>query len=75
MNNVTIIVTRRLNVTDLQEIVMEDVNQDGRGSLVMMVDIYNLEDHIYYPHIQLNRESTITLLTGILLLIILFDIS
>lgn len=63
MNNVTIIVTRRLNVTDLQEIVMEDVNQDGRGSLVMMVDIYNLEDHIYYPHIQLNRESTITLLT------------
>lgn len=55
MNNVTIIVTRRLNVTDLQEIVMEDVNQDGRGSLVMMVDIYNLEDHIYYPHIQLNR--------------------
>lgn len=31
VNNVTKIVTRRLNVTDLQESVMEDVNQDGQG--------------------------------------------
>lgn len=30
-NNVTIIVTRRLNVTDSQEIATEDVNQDGQG--------------------------------------------
>lgn len=37
MNNVTTIVTRRLNVIDLQEIAKEDVNQDGQGSPVMMV--------------------------------------
>lgn len=31
VNNVTKIVMRRLNVTNLQESVMEDVNQDGQG--------------------------------------------
>lgn len=55
MNNVTIIVTRRLNVTDLQESVTEDVNQDGQGSRVMMVSINNvmahLEDSNHYSHI------------------------
>lgn len=54
-NNVTIIVTRRLNVTDLQEIATEDVNQDGQGSHVMMVRIVNsithLEDNNYQSHI------------------------
>lgn len=39
VKNVTIIVTRPLNVTDLTENAMEDVNQDGQGSLVMRVRI------------------------------------
>lgn len=50
-DNVTIIVTRPPNVTDLQEIATEDVNQDGQGSLVMMVRINNsitiLEENHY----------------------------
>lgn len=46
VNNVTKIVTRRLNVTDLQESVMEDVNQDGQGSHVMMVRIINSITHV-----------------------------
>lgn len=37
VNNVTTIVTRRLNVIDLQESATEDVNQDGQGSPVLMV--------------------------------------
>lgn len=37
VSNATIIVTRRLNVIDLQESATEDVNQDGQGSRVMMV--------------------------------------
>lgn len=41
VNNVTIIVTRRLNVIDLQENATEDVNQDGQGSLVMMVLLWH----------------------------------
>lgn len=41
VNNVTIIVTRRLNVIDLQEDATEDVNQDGQGSLVMMVLLWH----------------------------------
>lgn len=41
MSNVTIIVTRRLNVIDLQEIATEDVNQDGQESPVMMVMLWH----------------------------------
>lgn len=45
-NNVAIIVTRPLNVTDLQESVTEDVNQDGEETLVIMVSINNVMTHI-----------------------------
>lgn len=41
VSNVTIIVTRRPNVIDLQEIATEDVNQDGQGSPVMMVMLWH----------------------------------
>lgn len=54
-NNVAIIVTIPSDVTDLQESAMEDVNQDGRGSLVTMVSISNsitnLEKTIIIIHI------------------------
>lgn len=48
VNNVTIIATRRLNVIDLQESAMEDVNQDGQGTHVMMVMLW---------HRRLRRRS------------------
>lgn len=52
VNNATKIVTRRLNVTDLQESVMEDVNQDGQGSHVMMVrTLYHTYKTIIIIHI------------------------
>lgn len=41
VNNVTIIATSRLNVIDLQESAMEDVNQDGQGTPVMMVMLWH----------------------------------
>lgn len=41
VNNVTTIVTRLLNVIDLQEIAKEDVNQDGQGSPVLMVMLWH----------------------------------
>lgn len=54
-NNVAIIVTIPSDVTDLQESAMEDVNKDGRGSLVTMVSISNsitnLEKTIIIIHI------------------------
>lgn len=45
VSNVTTIVTRRLNVIDLQEIAMEDVNQDGQGSHVLMVMFWHRRPH------------------------------
>lgn len=54
VKNVTIIVTRPSGVTELQESATADVNQDGQGSLVMIVSFDNgnihLEDNIYYLH-------------------------
>lgn len=45
VSNVTTIVTRRLNVIDLQEIATEDVNQDGQGSHVLMVMFWHRRPH------------------------------
>lgn len=56
VNNVTIIVTRRLNVIDLQENATEDVNQDGQGSLVMML----VKNRTMEQIVQINVEQTVS---------------
>lgn len=56
VSNVTIIVTRRLNVIDLQEIATEDVNQDGQGSPVMMP----VKDRTMEQTVQINVEQTVS---------------
>lgn len=62
VKNVTIIVTRPSDVTELQESATADVNQDGQGSLVMIVSFDNgnihLEDNIYYLHTLWNSGPT-----------------
>lgn len=56
VSNVTIIVTRRLNVIDLQEIATEDVNQDGQGSPVMM----SVKNRTMEQTVQINVEQTVS---------------
>lgn len=56
VSNVTIIVTRRLNVIDLQEIATEDVNQDGQGSPVMMP----VKNRTMEQTVQINVEQTVS---------------
>lgn len=62
MSNVTITVTRRLNVIDLQEIATEDVNQDGQGSRVMMP----VKNRTMEQTVQINVEQTVSMLRVIM---------
>lgn len=62
VNNVTTIVTRRLNVIDLQEIAKEDVNQDGQGSPVMMP----VKNRTLEQTVQINVEQTVSMLRVIM---------
>lgn len=58
MNNVTTIVTRLLNVIDLQEIAKEDVNQDGQGSPVLMA----VKNRTMEKTVQINVVQTVSTL-------------
>lgn len=62
MSNVTIIVTRRLNVIDLQESATEDVNQDGQGSRVMMP----VKNRTMEQTVQIYVEQTVSTLRVIM---------
>lgn len=62
VNNVTIIVTRRLNVADLTESVMEDVNQDGQGPLVMML----VKNRSMEQTVHINVDQNVSMLRVIM---------